>query len=114
MQLFKVSPPLARRIQRIAFAMSALIVATLVAASLVVTVIEVPANEERAHDGAARVLGDAMSSDISFHLRSLRDLSQSTLVWTSLTDSAGRDAYLKPFLEGSARSPDSMPLLLVD
>ncbi len=107
-------PPLARRIQRVAFALSALIVATLVAGWLVITVIEVPANEERAHGGAARVLGDAMSSDISFHLRSLRDLSQSTLVWTSLTDSAGRDAYLKPFLEGTSRSPDAMPLLLVD
>ncbi|MGC4365275.1 ATP-binding protein [Hydrogenophaga sp. R2] len=114
MPLLNTPPPLARRIQRIAFAMSALIVATLVAGSLVITVMEVPANEERAHDGAARVLGDAMSSDISFHLRSLRDLSQSTLVWTSLTDSAGRDAYLRPFLEGSSRSPDAMPLLLVD
>lgn len=114
MPLFQETPPLARRIQRVAFALSALIVATLVGGLMVITVLEVPANEERAHDGAARVLGDAMASDISFHLRSLRDLSQSTLVWTSLTDSAGRDAYLRPFLEGSARSPDAMPLMLVD
>ncbi len=114
MPLIKAPPPLARRIQRNAFLLSALIVVTLVSGSLVVTVSEIPAGDERAHAGAARVLGDAMSSDIGFHARSLRDLSSSTLVRTSLTDTAARDTHLKPFLEGSALSPDTMPLLLVD
>ena len=114
MPLFQAQPPLARRIQRIAFALSAFIVVTLVAGLLVVTELEVPATEERAHDAAARVLGESTAGDIRFHLRSLRELSQSRLVGTSLTDAAVRAAYLEPLLQGAQRSPDQLPLMLVD
>lgn len=114
MPLFHAHPPLARRIQRVAFALSALIVATMVTGLLVITALEVPAAEERSHEASARVLADAIASDITFHLRGQRDLSQSSLVRSGLIDPAGRDAYLKPFLEGSLSSPDATPLILVD
>jgi signal transduction histidine kinase/DNA-binding NarL/FixJ family response regulator len=106
--------PLAVRIRRTSFALTMLAIGTLLAVMLALTVQEIPAERARAHQDAASVLGETLASDINNQVGNLRALSRSSLVWTSLTDSAGRDVYLRPFLEARAGAGDGMPVTLSD
>jgi len=90
------------------------IIITLGSVMLGITVLEIPKNQNQLHRTNLAVLGDVLSSDINNEIEDLRVLSQSPLVWTSLTDSAGRDAYLKPFLESRASVPHGLSAMLVD
>jgi len=106
--------PLAVRIKRTAFGLTMGVIAVLVAVLLALTLAEIPDTQRRANESAANVLGETIRTDIDNQLRDLSDLSQSSLVWTSLSDSAGREAYLRPLLEGRSRGPDAQPTLLLD
>jgi signal transduction histidine kinase/CheY-like chemotaxis protein len=106
--------PLAVRIKRTAFGLTMVVIATLVAVLLALTLFDIPDSERRANQSAVNVLGETISTDINNQLLALSDLSQSSLVWTSLSDSAGREAYLRPFLEARARGAQSMPTVLLD
>ena len=44
----------------------------------------------------------------------INGVAQQLPVGTSLTDAAVRAAYLEPLLQGAQRSPDQLPLMLVD
>lgn len=106
--------PLAARIQRTAFGLTMTVVAAALGVFLWVAWSEVPQAQTRLNDGAARVLGSGLSSDVNYRVSSLHQLSKSTLVWTSLSDSAGREAYLRPFLEARSRTPNYAPTQLLD
>jgi signal transduction histidine kinase len=105
---------LTERIKRTSFALTMFIIITLGSVMLGITVLEIPKNQNQLHRTNLAVLGDVLSSDINNEIEDLRVLSQSPLVWTSLTDSAGRDAYLKPFLESRASVPHGLSAMLVD
>lgn len=106
--------PLAVRIKRTAFGLTMLVVVSLMAVFLTLTLFEIQDRERRAHQSAVQVLGETISTDLQNQLSDLKDLSQSPLVWTSLSDSAGREAYLRPFLESRSRGPEGQPTLLLD
>ena len=94
------------RIRRTSFALTMIAIATLLLVMLALTLEEIPDERSRAHQAAASVLGETLAGDVNNQFGNLRALSRSSLVWTSLTDSAGRDVYLRPFLEARARVLD--------
>ena len=106
--------PLAVRIKRTAFGLTMAVIAILVAVLMAMTLAEIPENQRRANQSTVNVLGETISTDINNQLGDLADLSKSSLVWTSLSDSAGREAYLRPFLEARSRGPEAQPTLLLD
>ena len=114
MPVARTERPLAERIQRTSFALTMIVVGAALAVFLLIAWNEVPKAQRLVHQGAANVVGSGLSSDIHHRVSSLRQLSQSTLVWTSLSDSAGREAYLQPFLEARSRAPNGAPAQLLD
>jgi diguanylate cyclase (GGDEF)-like protein/PAS domain S-box-containing protein len=106
--------PLAVRIKRAAFAMTMLTIVTLGGVLLALAVGEIPANQTKANQTAVGVIGEVMSGDARNQLGNLRQLSLSSLAWTALTDSAGREAYLKPFLLAREKDDGKMPIQLFD
>ena len=105
---------LAGRIRLYAFALAMLVFALLGGVWMTLTLKEIPAGQLAANKATVRVMGEVLASDINGLLGDLRQLSRSSLVWTSLTDSTGREAYLKPFLRSRMKSPGANPILLLD
>lgn len=107
--------PLAVRIKRTAFAMTMLIIACLWGVMLTLTLLEIPSAGKATNRQSVAFVGEVLSGDIDNELANLRQLSRSSLVWTALTDSAGREAYLKPFLSARERERSGGgDLLLLD
>ena len=106
--------PLADRIRRASFALTLGVIGAVVAVMIGIALFEIPDDREEAHQAAIGVLGGTLAGDLGNQLDNLRELSRSPLVWTSLSDSAGRDAYLKPFLAARTGTPGSLPTALVD
>ena len=106
--------PLSVRIKRATFGLTMLVVFVLMGVQLAFAVIEIPDAQERAHRGALQVLGESLEADLKNQTADLAELSRSSLVWTSLSDSTGRDAYLRPFLESRQRGGATPLTLLVD
>ena len=106
--------PLGQRLQRAAFAMTTTIVTVLGLLFLAATLVEIPAIRQQANQDTARVLGVTVAADLGNKLRVARQLSASPLVWTALTDTDGREAYLKPFLRSLGDDPDAASVQLLD
>lgn len=105
---------LTERIKKTSFLLTMLVVSTLGSVLLVITLMEIPGNQAHAHRVGLSVLNDVLTSDLNSEIEDLRILSRNPLVWTGLTDSAGREAYLKPFLESRTTFPFLKGTLLVD
>ena len=106
--------PMAVRLRRAAFAMTMIAIVMLGGVLFALTTSEIPANQTRANEVAVGVIGEVVSGDIRNQLGNLRQLSLSPLAWTALTDSAGREAYLKPFLRAREQEDGNMPIQLLD
>lgn len=108
------APSLAVRFRWAAFLLTMLVVLLIGGVLLTITLLEIPAGETAVHRNAAGVIGEVMSSDLRNRLAGLSRLSRSPLVWTALTDSTGREAYLKPFLKAQGQDPEGSPMQLLD
>ena len=102
------------RIRRTAFALAILAMGLFATTLLVLALIKIPDNQTLAHRNAAGVITEVLSGDLGNRVAELRDLSRSSLVWTSLTDSVGREIYLRPFLTARVREEGDNPLQLLD
>ena len=105
---------LATRIKHTAFALTMLIVVTVGGVLLSIPLLETPANQKRAHHDAAQLMGEVLANDIHNQLTSVSQLSRTPMVWTALTDSTGREAYLRPFLSARKKDDSSHAVQLVD
>jgi len=106
--------PVAVRVAQASFGLTMLTVAALFAVFMLLTLIEIPGSTRKANENAGGVLTEAIATDVNFVLADLQALGRSSLVWTSLSDSAGRDVYLKPYLETRSKSAIETGLLLTD
>lgn len=106
--------PVEIRIKRMAFSLTMLIVLLLGGAMLLLTLLDIPASQKQSNQNSATVIGKVLTSDINNQIHTVKHLSQSALVWTSLTDSTGREAYLKPFLQEQDDGSDNIPMQLLD
>jgi PAS domain S-box-containing protein len=93
---------LAHGIPRAVFGFSVLLVGVLGCVSLLTQFMNIRDNAESAHVTTLRVL----ETDLRYQLDSIGDelkfLSQSPLVWTAISDSEGRESYLKPYMRSQS------------
>ncbi|MFM8610608.1 MAG: ATP-binding protein [Burkholderiaceae bacterium] len=106
--------PLALRVAQASFGLTMLTVAALFAVFMLLALAEIPGNTRKVNENAGSVLAEAIVTDINFVLGDLRALSRSSLVWTSLSDSTGREVYLKPFLETRNQGAAEAGVVLAD
>ncbi|HEY0887379.1 MAG TPA: histidine kinase dimerization/phospho-acceptor domain-containing protein, partial [Ramlibacter sp.] len=105
---------LAVRIRRMAFGMNMGIVVLFGAVLLGLSLVQVPQRTRFATAGVVRVVGEVLSHDIGDRLENLSALSRSSLVATALTDSAGRNAYLAPYLKEQEQNRTSAAVQVFD
>jgi hypothetical protein len=97
---------LTRRIQRAAFALAMLLVGALGITFLLLQVIQIRDSIHDAQTTTLRVLQGELRGQLDAFARELEFLSQSPLIWTAISDSAGRESYLRPFLNSrNVQSP---------
>jgi diguanylate cyclase (GGDEF)-like protein len=105
---------LKRRIRQAAFGVAMLVAAAIVVAELLIALYDLPRGAREANETAARVIGAQISSSLASGVDEIDQLAHSSLVWTALTDSRGRDVYLKPFLEERNATTGNHRLALLD
>lgn len=103
--------PLSLRFQRLGFMLTMLVVIAIGATSLLLSAWEIPQQEHDKLAIAGRQIGTQLAAQFANDLATVKTLSTTSLVWTALTDSTGREANLRPFLSGRA---GGQPLMLLD
>ena len=87
------------RVQVAAFTLAMVVAAAIGITNLALAFLDLPRTALAANTTAARLLGSNLDISLQVRVDDLRQLAESSLVWTALSDSQGRDIYLKPFLE---------------
>jgi signal transduction histidine kinase len=67
--------------------------------SMFFTLTAIPRAEYAAHRQAVQLFAAQIGSKIAAQKAAMRAVAQSSLVWTAISDSYGREAYLRPFLQ---------------
>ena len=108
------SRSLAAQIQRANFWLTMLVVLCLGSSLLALSLSEVVNTQSKANKTAVNVIGQILTTEINSQIDSIADLAASPITWTSLTDTTGREVYLKPALAARASSPSANPTALFD
>jgi len=103
-----------RQVRRAAFALTMVVAGGVGLVAALISLQDIPAAAQAANQSAVDVLGTRAQALLSGQLDDLERLSSSSLVWTALTDSAGRETYLEPFLDERNRSLDNATVALLD
>ena len=74
----------------------------------------IPRAELASHRQTAQLFATQLEGRIEAHQSALRAIAQSTLLWTAISDSYGREAYLRPFLNDQQKALPGYRLLLLD
>ena len=108
------SRSLAAQIQRANFWLTMLVVLCLGGSLLALSLSEVVNTQSKANKTAVNVIGQILTTEIKSQIDSIADLAASPITWTSLTDTTGREVYLKPTLAARANSLTANPTALFD
>ena len=103
-----------RRVQVAAFTLAMVVAVAIGVTNLALAMRDLPRTAMAANDTAARLLGSFLDTSLYPRIDDLRQLAESSLVWTALSDSQGRDLYIKPFLEDRNEAMDHGRLALLD
>ena len=105
---------LQRRIGASAFLVG--VVAMLVSGgiSMFFTLTAIPRAEFAAHQQAVQLFAAELETKIGAQKAAVRAIAQSSLVWTAISDSYGREAYLRPFLRDQESFLEYNRLQLLD
>ncbi len=95
---------LARRIQISAFWLTTVLICLLGLFILVNEIVATRDSVTESHRAALGILVGNLQADTNGHVDALEDLSNSPLVWTAISDTVGREAYLRPYLRNMATS----------
>jgi PAS domain S-box-containing protein len=109
-----VGDTLAQRIQRAAFTLTMLLVGVLGVGLLVLSLVNLRAATLNADVLTLQALRGDLVNQLDGIASEMRFLSQSPLVWTAISDSAGRDAYLRPYLRSQSGLNRMTRLTLLD
>lgn len=105
---------LAQRVQRLAFGLALGLVLLLGTVILVTQVVSTSRAVTTSHTATLKVMAGSLAAFINRQVETLDELSQSPLVWTAISDSVGREAYLRPFLRNMNSGPRPMRVALHD
>lgn len=106
--------PLARRIGTSAFLVGVFAMLVSGGMSLWFSATALPRAELMAHRQAVQLLAAQAEAKIESHENAIRAIADSALVWTAISDSYGREAYLRPFLDDQERLLVGHRLQLLD
>jgi PAS domain S-box-containing protein len=95
---------LERSIQRAAFLLATLVICLLGLVIVVNEVITTRENLDKSYHASLKILVGDLQAVTEHKVDALRELSNSPLVWTAISDSVGREVYLRPFLRNLATS----------
>ena len=96
---FGVDVPLSRRIGASAFLLGMVAMTVTGGISMLFTLAAIPQAEQGANQQSVRLLAVQLEGQIAEHERTVRNISESSLVWTAISDTYGREAYLRPYLK---------------
>lgn len=105
---------LARRVQRLAFGLALGLVLLLGTVILATQVASTSRSVRASHSATLKVMAGSLAAYVGRQVETLDELSRSPLVWTGITDSVGREAYLRPFLRSMNTGPRPMRVALHD
>jgi signal transduction histidine kinase/CheY-like chemotaxis protein len=108
------STSLAQRFQRYAFLLATLLVLLLGGTIFVVHTVATRDNLQISNAAALNILASGLKTELQHQADLLHELSQSSLVGTALSDSVGREAYLRPYLRNLNDNPLNMRISLLD
>jgi signal transduction histidine kinase len=106
--------PLARRIGASAFLVGVAAMLASGGLSLLFSLSAIPRAQEAANRQALQLFATQAEARIEAHEQAIRTIAGSTLVWTAISDSYGREAYLRPFLDDQEKVLVSHHLQLLD
>jgi signal transduction histidine kinase len=106
--------PLARRIGASAFLVGVVAMLLSGGMSLLFTLTAIPRTEQATHRQALQLFVTQVEARIEAHESAIRTIAQSALVWTAISDSYGREAYLRPFLDDQEKILIGHHLQLLD
>ena len=117
--LFQAPPPtrpssLARRFQRYAFQIAAVVVVLLGTVVFVAQTLVTRENLKTSNAAALTILSSGLRAELAHQADQLGELSASSLVWTAISDTVGREAYLRPYLRNLNANLLSMRVTLLD
>lgn len=105
---------LGRRFQRAAFALAIVLLAVVGTVTLTLQILDQRARTLETHETTLQVLKNDLTTQLDGIADEMRFLSQSPLVWTAFSDSAGRDSYLRPSLRADSARNRATRLTLLD
>ena len=106
--------PLARRIGASAFLVGVAAMLASGGLSLLFSLSAIPRAEEQANQQALQLFATQFEAGVAAHEQAIRSIAGSTLVWTAISDSYGREAYLRPFLDDQQKVLGGHQLQLLD
>ena len=105
---------LARRIGASAFLVGVAAMLASGGLSLLFSLSAIPRAGEQANRQALQLFATQVGARIEGHEQAIRSIAGSTLVWTAISDSYGREAYLRPFLNDQEKTLGGHHLQLLD
>ena len=105
---------LARRFQRYAFQIAAVVILLLGTVVFVAQTLVTRENLETSNAAALTILSSGLRTELARQADQLGELSASSLVWTAISDTVGREAYLRPYLRTLNANLFSMRVTLLD
>ena len=105
---------LAGQIQRANFWLTMLVVLLLGGSMLALSLSEVLKIQGKENQITVNVIGQILTAEIQHQIDSITDLASNPITWTSLTDTAGREVYLKPALAARENKSTASPSALFD
>jgi len=106
--------PLSQRIGASGFLIGLVAMIVTGGISMLFTLTAIPRAEQEANQQSVRLLAVQLEGQIAQHERTVRNMSESSLVWTAISDSYGREAYLRPYLKEQVKSLPDHQLQLRD
>ncbi len=97
-----------------AFGLAMMVASAIGIVAVIIALRDLPRAAQIANDTAARILSSYLAVSLNNHIDDLRQLADSSLIWTALSDSQGRDVYIKPFLDDRNQAMPQGRIALLD
>lgn len=88
-----------RQVQLAAFGLAMIVAAAIGVVNLALALRDLPRAAQASNDTAAHLIASYLGTILAKEVDELRNLAATSLIWTALSDSQGRDIYIKPFLD---------------
>ena len=89
---------LEHQVRRAAFGLAMLIVVTLGAVAMTTAIHSLSGNLAASQNASLKILAGNIQATLNRQIVSLYELSINPLVWTAISDTVGRESYLRPYL----------------